>query len=343
MSCFASNETAELKFADDLEITIHAKNVYFYWNTFFSFISMLLNALICVVIIRNPNPLIKIKPMLLANSINNFLFAGSYFFFGRYFFIGYKYIIIVYMGFIKLENPTLMFLTNFTDFILSMASWVMSVTQFVYRYFIVKNNKQPHPFYFITFSLFLLGLHLLAAADINSNERLDEHIHRSREILQYYGFNVQSSRYVKMLNESNKYCDMLYIVLIIFDFLLMMYCAIKIRRLLCRSTAMKSAATRLLNQSMNRTIIAMGIVPTILNIFLTLAFPLLINRCQSNAVLSLLLLTCFLFASSLHACVSIAFIRFYRDAFLTLITFGLYKKPKHTKKVLPLNIGQPRY
>ncbi|KAI6170042.1 hypothetical protein M3Y98_01198200 [Aphelenchoides besseyi] len=161
MSCLVLSKTdgrQVLKLADDLTITAQIKIIYYYWNIVFSFTCMTLNALNCFVIIRNPNPLINISPVL-------------------YLFIGYQYFVTIYIGFIKINNPTSIYFMNRIEYFIGVASWNMVVAQLVFRLLVIKYNEQLHGrrlFLFLTCFVVFIFIHFLAVISEDSNELLHE-------------------------------------------------------------------------------------------------------------------------------------------------------------------------
>ncbi|KAI6223887.1 hypothetical protein M3Y95_00824100 [Aphelenchoides besseyi] len=340
MSCFRLNETTGrniLEFADDVEFNSQIRIIHQYWSTFFSFISMALNALLCVVIFRSTNSTIKISPMLLVNSIIDFLLAAVYFINGRYIFVGYNRLFTLVNGFIGVTNSICFRLLNVSVNVLTIASWHIIVAQFIYRLLMVKYNETPRNrrlYLFLAFCIGLYAFHLIIVLRGFFYVLPTEDIEDSVRILQHYGYDVQSSNLYGTVNSSNQpftWSRSLPSMISLFGFVLILYSAIQIRRLLRRSAGMKVPATRRLNLAMDRTIFAMGVIPIVSNVFPSLALLFLINRCQSNAAFSLLLYTCLLSASFLNACVTIIFIRTYRNALFELVTFGFWRSDSRYK------------
>ncbi|KAI6180644.1 hypothetical protein M3Y98_00743100 [Aphelenchoides besseyi] len=327
MSCFRLNESTGrsiLEYANDREYHSQIRNCFpviqFYWNILFTLSAMLLNALLCVAIVRFPNPLIKISPMLLANSIVDFFYS----------FIGYNVIFTLFTGFIEISNPTILKLMNLLVVAVNMASMNVIVAQFIYRFL----NEKPRGrrlYWFLSFCFLLGGFHFFAIIIGNSSDLSAEDIEDSLAILRHYGFTVQPFNINGRVLKLNQRATILQIapsLFSIFEFLLIICYSISIRKILRQSAGMKIAATRKLNHSMDRTIFLMGVVPILSNVVPSILYPILIPRCQSNAILSLVLSTLVISATFLNALITLVFIRSYRIAIFRLVTFGYYDKPQ---------------
>ncbi|KAI6170129.1 hypothetical protein M3Y98_01207500 [Aphelenchoides besseyi] len=313
MSCFRLNETTGrniLEYADDVEFNAQIRIIHRYWSMFFSLISMTLNALLCVVIFRSSNSTIKISPMLLANSIIDFLLAAVYFINGRYIFVAYNRLFTLVNGFIGITNPICFRLLNVSVNVLTIASWHVIFAQFLYRMLLVKYNEPPRNrrlYLFLAFCFGLYALHLLIVLRGFFYVLPNEDIEDSVLILQHYGYDVQSYNLYGTVWKTNQpftWSRNLSSMISLFGFILIIYSAIQIRRLLRRSAGMNVPATRRLNQAMDFTLYFMGIIPIVSNVFPSITLSILINQCQSNAAFSLLLYTCLLSASFLNACVT---------------------------------------
>ncbi|KAI6223913.1 hypothetical protein M3Y95_00827100 [Aphelenchoides besseyi] len=340
MSCFTVNETTGrnvLEYADDFEYNAKIRIVHRYWNLLFTFMSIILNALLCVVITRFSNPMIKINSMLFCNSIIDLLFASFYFLFGRYSFIGYSRVFSFFTGFVQLTNPNLYRLMTFCVIAINVASMNVVIAQFIFRYLLVRFNEQPRGrrlYWFLSFCILLTGLHLLVIVGGNSAHLSAEDIEDSIAILRHYGYDVQPHEIVGRVLKPNRPVTLLQVLPLVFSlfgFILLIGFSVAIRRTLRQTAGMKITATRRLNQSMDRTIISMGLVPLISNVFPSLAYGAIMSRCQSNAIFSLILSTCIVSSPFLNSLVTLVFIRSYRQSFFRLITFGYFEKPRQNK------------
>ncbi|KAI6193124.1 hypothetical protein M3Y96_00985000 [Aphelenchoides besseyi] len=249
MSCFVWNETIDrnvVVFANDLELTLSVKNVYFYWNIFFSFTAMLLNGLLCIAIYWFPNPMIKINPMLLANSAFDFLFALTYLLFGRYIFVGYQRLLPTLFGLISVSNPIRV---RYINFLITMFAILDSQVQ-------VRGLRL---FWFLVFCVLFGGLHFFSLLSKNSYNPSAEEIDNSIAIFRHYDFDITSGIYGKIVKpglETTLY-QKLPLIFTVSELLIILFCSVATRRILRQSAGMKIVATRRLNQSMDRMIMFM--------------------------------------------------------------------------------------
>ncbi|KAI6231032.1 hypothetical protein M3Y95_00338700 [Aphelenchoides besseyi] len=244
MNCFAVNETTNrnvLTFADDREFNVRIQTIYFYWNLTFSCSCMILNALLCTAIIRFPNPLIKISPMLFVNTIIDFLFASFSFFFGSSIFVGYNRGFIIYDGLINISDPRIARGVFIFSSILAVATWKVIVAQFVYRLLLVRYNEKPRGrrlYCFLIFFFVLGASHILAfIIEGNAYKLSTEDIEDTSNILAHYGFDVHSAYFIGRVfkpHQKSTILDTLLIFFPVLGFTLIFFCAIAIHQLLHR-------------------------------------------------------------------------------------------------------------
>ncbi|KAI6170036.1 hypothetical protein M3Y98_01197600 [Aphelenchoides besseyi] len=289
-----------LELANDRDSSAYVRKIYYYWIMCFSLASMTLNALLCVAICCFPNSLIKINPMLLCNSIVDYLLASTYFFFGHYLFVGYDRLFTIFLGFVHVTDPKTFQYVIFVEQMILIANWNIVIAQT--RLF---SNKQPSGrrlYWFFTFCFLHYVSNLYFNLKAYSGHMSAEDLEDSVSIVRYYAIEVTSNNiYGKMVIPEkmtvNDYIPTLYSLC---GFILIVYCSISIRRILRQSSGMKVAITRRLNQSMDRTILSIGGIVMFTNVFPNIGFAVAYSRCQSNAIFSLVVSTCILSSAFLN-------------------------------------------
>ncbi|KAI6170118.1 hypothetical protein M3Y98_01206200 [Aphelenchoides besseyi] len=329
MNCFAVNETTErnvLEYANDLEISAQIRIIRYQWNLVFTSLGMILNALVCIAILRFPNPAIKINPLLLCHSIIDFLFALIYFLFGRYLFVGYNRVYTVYDGIVQVSGPIVLLFINLAMIVILIASWNITIAQFLYRHVVVVC------FFFLLFCFLFVATHLYTMLGGFSAPSSSEDIEESVVIIRHYGYDVQPfSVFGKRPDPQPKAVQVMPLFFSLFGFFLILCFAIATRRTLRQSAGMKVAVTRKLNDSMDKTLLCMGAIPLISIVLPTVLTSALTHRCESNAVPLLFTFTCSVCAPFFNSIVTLIFIRHYRNAILQLITFGYWEQLRRSR------------
>ncbi|KAI6220533.1 hypothetical protein M3Y95_01050400 [Aphelenchoides besseyi] len=298
MGCFSLNATTGrniLELANDRESSAHIRKIYYYWIMFFSLASMTLNVLLFSAIRWFPNALIKINPMLLCNSIIDFLFASTYFLFGHYIVVGYDRIFTIFLGFIHVNDPTTFRYVIYVEQMIVVASWNI----------VIAHNEQPSGrrlYCFLIFCFLHYASNLYFTLKTYSGQMSAENLEDSTSIVRYYAIEVTSNNiYGKMIiPEEMTVADYVPILFSLCGFVLIFYCSISIRRILRQSAGMKVAVTRRLNQSMDMTIFCMGGIVMFANVVPNIGFAVAYPRCESNAIFSLIVSTFILSISLAH-------------------------------------------